>query len=912
MLIFDLSPHHVLTMIEQIKHQIHNLREHFKDQGAIYRKANSLYIGGHCQVLTRSDHGFEVLINDTDEIDYEVRIGVENGEFSYSLDNKSKEWDSYGLASLMQLAEELQTPLPHNSIEGKAYTREGMIRRVLEERQVKAARAKYYIDWADNIYGEHTLTNDKGQKYKVTLRDFENETGYINNPDWRGNKLGTTKHIMFAFNRIKNDFALYNRLSKKYPFIEIYTDPLNEYRITWFYPHDMPLGVNELIQKYFGDNDHIPDEEVKDFRHFLRESVDYPQIVIRPEVEEKVGKTWENEVISIIREYEKVDYSMIKATLYPYQQEGVEFATFRKGAILADEMGLGKTLQAITTAINKKKLFGFSRTLIICPASLKAQWKKEIEKFSDESAIIVEGKPEDREKIYATSDAFFMVLNYETVLRDLQVINKMETDFIILDEAQRIKNFDTITANTIKRLHKKHALVITGTPIENRLTDLYSIMQFVDREFLEPLWEFSYQHCYFDLDKKDKITGYYNLQALNDRLKSILLRREKKDVIKELPEVTVHTIPVNLHPDQQSYHASYAKRLAQILSKKYISPYDLQEIMMLLTKMRMTCDSTFLVDRETYASPKLEELKDILIEKMDLKNSDGKIIIFSEWVTMLQLIGRMLHENGIGFAQLTGKVAVKNRDKLIKKFETNPQCKVFLASEAGGTGLNLQVADTVINFEIPWNPARRNQRIGRINRIGQQSKHLTVIDLIARNSIEMRIAAGLNLKQNLFDSVLNADNDRDIVDFSKAGQAQFLKQLEEAIGEFILEPEEEEILEEEGLDSEAVEVDSDQEMAENADHFTSEEVDDTVPGPGVSGTQKPVPEGHKPAPGNQSRKSAKPQEVQEMEQVMNQGLDFLSGLFKMATGKETGLEGKQMEYDEETGEVVMRFKMPKM
>lgn len=900
-------------MIDQLKTQIQNLKDHFSDQNHIYRKANSLYIGGHCQVLTRSEQSFEVLINDTDESDYEVRITIDTNEFDYFLNNKSAEWDSYGLAALLQLAEELQNPLPKNQIEGKAYTREGMIRRVMDERRVKAARAKYHIEWADNIFGEHTLINEKGQKYKVTLRDFENETGYINNPDWQGNKLGTTKHIMYAFAKLKADVQLFQDLSRKYPFIEIYTDPLNEYRITWYYPHDLPEEIANLIQTHFGDQKYFPDEEVKDFRHFIKEAQGFPQIVIRPEVEQKVEKVWEEAVIDIIREYEKPDYSVIKAELYPYQKAGVEFATFRKGAILADEMGLGKTIQAITIAILKKKFFGFSRTLVICPASLKSQWKGEIEKFSDESTVIIQGKPEEREEIYANSDAFFMILNYETVLRDWHAINKMEPDFIILDEAQRIKNFDTKTAGTIKSLHKKHALVITGTPIENRLTDLYSIMQFVDREFLEPLWEFSYQHCFFDAYKNDKITGYYNLQALNDRLKSILLRREKKDVIKDLPEVTVHTIPVDLHPNQEYFHSSYAMGVAKILGKKYISPYDMQKLMMLMNMMRMACDSTFLVDKETYFSTKLIELKDILIEKMDLKNKEGKIIIFSEWVTMLQLIGRILHENGIGFAQLTGKVAVKNRDKLVRKFETDVNCKVFLSTEAGGSGLNLQVADTVINFEVPWNPAKRNQRIGRINRLGQRSEHLTVIDLIARDSIEMKIAAGLNLKQNLFDSVLNVDNETDVVDFSKSGRAQFLQQLEEAIGDFVLEPEEDDIPQPQLQETNGNEKDFDStEDEESADSLSDPESTEEILVPaGVTSEESTAGGNNQPGKGGSSP-TPKPREVQEMEQVMNQGMDFLSGLFKMATGKETGLEGKRMEYDEDTGEVVMRFKMPKM
>ena len=152
---------------------------------------------------------------------------------------------------------------------------------------------------------------------------------------------------------------------------------------------------------------------------------------------------------------------------------------------------------------------------------------------------------------------------------------------------------------------------------------------------------------------------------------------------------------------------------------------------------------------------------------------------------MLNLIGKMLHECGIGFAQLSGKVQVKNRDKLVKKFETDAQCKVFLSTEAGGSGLNLQVADTVINFELPWNPAKKNQRIGRIDRLGQRSKNLTVINFISRNSIEVSIASGLGLKQNLFDGVLTENNALDTVDFSASGKSQFLQQLESIMEGFI-------------------------------------------------------------------------------------------------------------------------------
>ena len=194
---------------------------------------------------------------------------------------------------------------------------------------------------------------------------------------------------------------------------------------------------------------------------------------------------------------------------------------------------------------------------------------------------------------------------------------------------------------------------------------------------------------------------------MKERLQPYLLRREKANVLKELPNVTEITVPVNMSPTQADYHASFAKGVSQILHKKFISQFDLQRLMLLLANMRMVCDSSFLIDKESEDSPKLDELEHILLEKIDVKNSTRKVIIFSEWTQMLHMIGKMLQRNGIGYAQLSGKVAVKNRGLLVKKFETDEHCKVFLSTEAGGSGLNLQVADTVINFELPWNPAKK-------------------------------------------------------------------------------------------------------------------------------------------------------------------------------------------------------------
>ncbi|MDP2058525.1 MAG: DEAD/DEAH box helicase [Flavobacteriaceae bacterium] len=835
-----------------------------------FRLGQLLYLNGQVQVLTRSKDKFELVVDDEFD-DFRLKLAVDE-EIYATCGCKSQDWCSHKIAALLQISELISRYDSDGKPEGKVYTREGMIERVMEERAEKARKSNYRVAYSSNIFGEHLLTNEKGKSYKLTFRDIENQKGYCSCPDYQTNKLGTCKHLMVAFEKIK--IANNKTLSTHYPFVEIYLNPLNDYKITWFYPHDLPEDIRQLIDSYFADDKSLKEEKTFHFLSFIQQAELHKQIFIRSEVLNLVEEGYDAKIIESVKEKTTPDFSLIKTDLYPYQKEGIVFSAYKKGAIIADEMGLGKTIQAIGVALAKKRLFGFKKTLIICPASLKSQWKSEIEKFCDEEAIVVEGFPNEREKIYQRKDIYFQIINYETVLRDSKAINKNDFDFIILDEAQRIKNFETITANAIKSLNKKHALVITGTPIENKLIDLYSIVEFINPRILSPLWEFSYQHCYFDHESNNKITGYYNLQELKNRLKELLIRREKQDVLSQINKITQIDVPVEMHPVQQDYHASSARAIAQILIKKFKTPYDMQMITKHLQTMRMSCDSSYLVDKESNHSPKLLELKEILLEKFDLKNNNRKIIIFSEWKRMLHIIGKMLNESGLGFVELSGSVPVKNRKKIIEEFENNIDCQVFLSTEAGGSGLNLQVADTVINFELPWNPAKKNQRIGRIDRLGQKNKNLTVINLITRDSIEMKIASGLIVKQNLFESVLSPENKEDVVDFSDKGKAQFLQQLEEILGDFSHPAE---ITAPTAAEMEEISVFSKDQTRSDAEN-------------------------------NERKEQIK--RLEELETIMNKGMEFLSGMFKMGTGKELFTSENKMEVNKETGEVIMRFKLP--
>ena len=853
-----------------------------------------IFNNNDCQVLSQSAVRFELFVTAPDsKIPVECSLEVEEDGLLPLLNDEISAWNSISYACLLEVENELRILDPRDPVEHKKYTREGMIKRVLLERRQKAEKAKYRIKWANNIYGDHILTNERGIKYKIFLRDFENETGYSDSMDSSLNKLGTTKHIMFAFQQLKANKSLYDQLDQTCPFIEIFCDPLHDYQISWFYPHRLPTEEQLLLSRYFKNTSYINDNDLKNFLNFFEESAKSPLILIRPEVREKVERAYEQDMLDELRKNCKPDFSEIQATLFPYQKEGIEFALFRKAAIIADEMGLGKTVQAIGTAILKKQVFGFQKILVVCPASLKSQWKKEIEKFSNEKALIIEGFPNERAKQYQDNKHLFLIVNYETILRDQTAINKAGIDLLILDEAQRAKNYETKTASSIKKLNSKHVLVITGTPIENRLIDIFSIVSIIDPYFFGPLWEFSYQHCLFDPERRDKINGYYNLQQLNQKLEQILIRREKRKVLDQLPNVQQTNIPVNLSPLQAELHASYAQGIASIIRKKFLTPFDLQRLQLLLANMRMVCDSTYLIDEETNESPKLDELKYILLEQLDVQNSDRKIIIFSEWVKVHKMIGKMLRENNIGFVELNGSVPVKLRGELIKKFEDNSHCKVFLSTEAGGSGLNLQVADTLINFELPWNPAKKNQRIGRIDRLGQKSHKLTILNFITRNSIEQQIASGLLIKQNLFDGVLDGASTTNYVDFSSKGRSQFIQQLEEFITE-----------------SENIAIADDlEELIITANPtektlVTKDEPDRIDP------TKELFEEEEETIHETNFQTTINDEKSKEIEQVMNNGMQFLAGLFKMSTGKDMGLSDQSIEINKETGEVVMKFKLP--
>ena len=301
---------------------------------------------------------------------------------------------------------------------------------------------------------------------------------------------------------------------------------------------------------------------------------------------------------------------MLNVELLPYQLDGIAFAVGAGRAILADDMGLGKTIQGIGTAELLARLAGIGRVLVICPASLKGQWRDEVSRFADRSVQLISGNGGERARQYGDG-AFFTVCNYEQVLRDLEFVERVPWDLIILDEGQRIKNWESKTSSVVQSLRSRFALVLTGTPLENRLEELYNVVRFVDPRRMGPAYRFLHKHRV--VTETGRVCGYQRLDELREQLRPILLRRTRAEVMKQLPERTTSIVRVRPTEEQIDLHSSHMRTVVQISRKSYLTEMDLLRLQKALLMCRMAADSTFLVTHERPGfSSKLDRLAELL------------------------------------------------------------------------------------------------------------------------------------------------------------------------------------------------------------------------------------------------------------------------------------------------------------
>jgi len=625
------------------------------------------------------------------------------------------------------------------------------------------------------------------QSYKVHIRSLTKRMNFCSCPDYATNLLGTCKHIeavLHKLNKSAEKSVLLELEKQNKPFIYLSWDEPEAPKVRVRRTPACSVELNNILDQYFNAAGEFKAQLPDDFFRFNDQVSGLDDLLIGEDANVYIRKltadiSHQAKAVQIQQQITRSNGVLpnIRARLYPYQVEGVAFLASRGRALLADDMGLGKTLQAITAAAWLKDNAAITTVLIICPASLKHQWAREIEKFTAMKVQIIQGGPDVRHVQYRNKKTF-IIINYELVMRDLSVINEMvRPDLIILDEAQRIKNWRTKIASTIKLINSRYAFILTGTPMENRLEDLYSLLQVVDPNILGPLWR--YMIDYHITDERGKVLGYRNLSKLRQTIAPVLLRRERSLVREQLPDRIQIRLDIPLTDVQRELHnsaMSAASSLANIAKKRPLTPSESNRLMASLQQARMACDAAGLVDKESVGSPKLDEVANLL-EDICIENGQ-KVVIFSQWERMTAMTESVVKKLNLGCVRLHGGVPTAKRGDLIERFSEDDSISVFISTDAGATGLNLQCATVLINLDVPWNPAVLEQRNSRIHRLGQKEK-VQVILMVSEDSYEEKVLGLLQNKQNLFDNVIEPDATEDVVGINKKMLSTLIENLAE-------------------------------------------------------------------------------------------------------------------------------------
>ena len=641
------------------------------------------------------------------------------------------------------------------------------------------------------FFSEFRVGNPQSKRgYRVAIRGKLPGDNYCACPDYATNELGTCKHIEFVLARLEKKRGAKAAFARGYhpPFSELYLRNDGGRAIHFRAGTDCPPAVVKAAGRLFDTARGwiLPPEKFGELERFVAtvarsghelraydDALDF--VVGRRDADRRAAA-----LDGIFRQgVDDVSWKgLLKVPLYPYQAQGALFAVRAGRALLGDEMGLGKTIQAIAVAEILARHFGVSKVLVICPTSLKYQWQSEIARFSGRDSHVIAGGRALRQKDYARDD-FCKITNYEKLQPDLELIAAWAPELVIVDEAQRVKNWNTIAARVLKSIDSPYAVVLTGTPLENKLEELISIVQFVDQHRLGPTWKLLHEHQV--KDESGRVTGYTGLERIGQTLAPVMIRRRKAEVLLQLPERTDQNLLVPMTELQMTYHQENAEIVTRIVQRwrktKFLSDTDQRRLTCALQNMRMVCNSTYLLDQESDHGVKADELAALFDELF--AQPEAKAVVFSQWTRTHDIVIRRLEARGIGYVSFHGGVASEKRPALVERFRDDPDCRVFLSTDAGATGLNLQHASILVNMDLPWNPALLEQRIARIHRMGQK-RPVQIVNFVARGTIEEGMLSVLAFKRSLSAGIL--DGGQGTIALGGSRLARFMKEVEKVTG----------------------------------------------------------------------------------------------------------------------------------
>ena len=810
-------------------------------------------------------------------------------------------------------------------------------------RQQQAEKEVFAISQVDEEYcpGEYKIGNAiTRNEYKVVYRGRNSMWNYCSCMDFKTSQLGTCKHLEAVKLWVKKKKKKVNREQPSYS--SVYIDYKGPRSVKIRFGETCNDIFKRLAKDYF-DGDGVLREEAYDkFDIFLHaaKAIDENFRCYGDALDFIISKREKSRRLQLVESKysdETLD-SLLKARLYPYQKEGIRFAVKAGKAIIADEMGLGKTIQAIAASEIYLREGMADNVLVVCPTSLKYQWKKEIEKFTggdmtevmDEHSgqivpvpkvIVIEGSPFKRQRMYMSSTPY-KIVSYNTVCNDIREMGRLSVGVLVMDEIQRLKNWDTQISRAARKIDSDYAVLLSGTPLENKLEELYANMELVDQFCLGPYYKFKEEHILLD-QETGKIIGYRNLNVIGEQIREKLLRRTKKGVQLQLPKRSDQYLLVPMTSAQADYHTEFKWELTKILNKynkfHYMSEQDRRRLMLLLSQMRMVADSTFILEQD------LKKRQDVKIaEVMNLldnvfANGDEKVVIFSEWERMARLVAIELEKRGIRFEFLNGSIPAKQRGRLVENFTTLPESRVFISTDAGSTGLNLQVASILINLDLPWNPAVLEQRIARIYRLGQE-RPVQILNLVSKDSIEEGMIAKLKFKTSMFEGVLDGGEDSVFVSDDKF--KKFMDDLS-CVMDDTPKPPAVEYADNETEEQTAKTADNEETKTKATEHAKKDTVtesdDDSEVLKDLARQSSPFVESHiqtldgfsdhdvQPTPSH--GRHTVPSAPSDPRQLISQGVSFLTGLAETLKSEEATrqLVDNIVEVDEKTGEVNVKI-----
>lgn len=620
------------------------------------------------------------------------------------------------------------------------------------------------------FFSEFRVSNPASKSsHRVAIRGLGPGGNFCSCPDYATNELGTCKHLEFVLSRLLKKRGAKAAFARGYKpaFSELYLRNDGRRAVYFRAGTDCPPAVSKAAAPLFDTarGGLLRDERFGELEHFIaKASESGHDLRVYEDTLDFIAGRRDAERRAVVLDKAlprgaadpKLE-SLLTVPLYPYQAEGALFAVRAGRALIGDDMGLGKTIQAIAAAEILARHFGVSRVLVICPASLKYQWQSEIARFAarrgDRAPRVIEGGRAQRQQDFALDD-FCKITNYEKLQPDLDLIAAWAPELVIVDEAQRVKNWNTIAARALKRIDCPYAIVLTGTPLENKLEELISIVQFIDQNRLGPTWKLLHEHQV--RDEAGRVTGYTGLEKIGRTLSPLMIRRRKSEVLRQLPSRTDQNLLVPMTDAQMIFHQENADVVAKIVQRwrrtRFLSDGDQRRMTCALQNMRMSCNSTYLLDQETDHGVKADELAALFGEM--LAQPDAKAVVFSQWRRTHDIVIRRLEAHGLGYVSFHGGVPSEKRPALLERFRVDPDCRVFLSTDAGSTGLNLQHASTLINMDLPWNPAILEQRIARVHRMGQK-RPVQVVNFVAKGTIEEGMLSVLAFKRSLSAGILD-------------------------------------------------------------------------------------------------------------------------------------------------------------